>query len=195
MRFLLAVLLALAAQPALAQRALVAGQDHEPKTLAYARAFAAGFAGDEMLHSAIRQSTEAHRRLDWNEQRALDRQYRDERADRETDGLYGAIVNNRLSDWLKEQMAAAPDGAVTEILVIDGLGWNVGQTGDVADFFQGDELQWQDIVPGGPNAYAVSELEDNGSDGRSLALVSLPIIANNRNIGVLTLGIDTSKIP
>src|SRR5690606_10772906 len=108
---------------------------------------------------------------------------------------YGAIMNNRLSDWLKEHKAAAPNQAITEIYVIDGLGWNVGQTNDTADFFQGDEMQWQEVQPGGVNAAFVSELEDNGTGERTLALVSLPIVDGTRNLGVVTIGIDTSKLP
>ena len=195
MRSLALLLLALWAGPATAQWALPAGQEHAPRVIAYARDFLSTFANDPDLQATIRASTKSHSRLDWNEQRSLDRRYRDERADKNHDGLFGAIVNSSLSDWLRRTMAEAPNGAVTEILIIDGLGWNVGQTGDVADFFQGDELQWQDILPAGPNAVAVSELEDNGRGERTLAVVSLPINDGTRNIGVATMGIDVTKLP
>ncbi len=173
-----------------------AGMEHAQRAEAYARSFVAGFASDAMLHSVLRESTKSHSRLDWNEQRALDRRWRDEAADRTKGGLVEAITQNAVSDWLEERRAEAPGGAITEILVIDGLGWNVGQTAMTADFFQGDELQWQDILPNTEDAVIVSELEENADgSGRDLAVVSLPIVSGPVNIGVITLGVDMRKIP
>lgn len=197
MKFVVFLLAALTATPALAQQAIPTGLEHKPRAESYARDFAARFVNDAMLQSAVRESTKQHSRLNWAEQRALDRNWRDELADGTKNGLTEAILDNRLSVWLKEHLAAAPNGAVTEILIIDGLGWNVGQTLPTTDFFQADELQWQNVLPGGSDAIVVSELEDNGKGERTLALVSLPIVDATRgnNIGVVTLGIDTSKIP
>lgn len=182
----------LAAVPAVA----APGMEHRARVEAYARTFVAGFVADPMLHAVVRESTKSHSRLDWDEQRALDRRWRDENADRTKDGLVDAITQNALSDWLKERQAEAPGGAVTEILIIDGLGWNVGQTKMTADFFQGDERQWQDILPNTAEAVIVSELEENeDGSGRDLAIVSLPIVSGPVNIGVVTLGIDLRKLP
>ncbi len=191
----LVALVLLIAPPAAAQPAIETGMEHKPRVEAYAREFIKGFIADPMLHSVVRESTKSHRKLDWGEQRALDRRWRDELADKTPDSIVQAVTGNALSKWLKDQQATAPGGAVAEILVIDGLGWNVGQTTVTADFFQGDELQWQDILPNTADAIAVSELEDNGSGQRTLALVSLPIAAGEVNIGVITIGVDVSKIP
>lgn len=193
--FVLVALAFFVASPASAQQALDAGMEHKPRVEAYARDFIKRFVDDSMLHSVVRESTKSHRKLDWGEARQLDRRWRNELADKIPDGLVDTVTNNALSKWLKEQLAAAPGGAVTEILVIDGLGWNIGQTAVTADFFQGDELQWQDILPNSATAIAVSELEDNGYGQRSLAMVSLPIADGEVNIGVITLGVDVSKIP
>jgi hypothetical protein len=188
-------LLALFAGPASAQQAIGPGMDHAPRVEAYAREFVKTFVDDAMLHAVVRESTKSHSKLAWNEARELDRRWRNELADGTRDGLVDAIAANALSKWLKEQMAGAENGAVTEILIIDGLGWNIGQTEPTADFFQGDELQWQDILPNSADAIAVSELEDNGESGRTLAVVSLPIADGEVNIGVVTLGVDVSKLP
>jgi hypothetical protein len=191
----LATVLILIASPAAAQQALQTGMEHQPRVEAYARQFIKGFVDDPRLHAIVRESTKSHRKLDWGEARALDRRWKNELADHTRDGLVETVSGNALSKWLKEQEAAAPGGAVTEILVIDGLGWNIGQTTLTSDFFQGDELQWQDILPGPTTAVAVSELEDNGTGQRSLAVVSLPVTENDSNIGVVTLAVDVSKIP
>jgi hypothetical protein len=197
MRLLFAgfVLTLFAVSPVAAQKAVPAGLEHQPRVEAYARTFVKGFIDDAMLHSVVRESTKSHRKLDWAEARALDRRWRNELADKIPDGLVGTVTHNALSKWLKEQQDKAPGGAVTEILIIDGLGWNIGQTAPTADFFQGDELQWQDILPNSATAIAVSELEDNGQGKRSIAMVSLPIADGEVNIGVVTLAIDVSKMP
>jgi hypothetical protein len=191
----LVVLALLLASPAAAQQAVEAGMEHKPRVEAYAREFIKRFVDDPMLRSVVRESTKSHRKLDWGEARLLDRRWRNELADRTPDGLVDTVTHNALSKWLQQQQDAAPGGAVTEILVIDGLGWNIGQTAVTADFFQGDELQWQDILPNSADAIAVSELEDNGHGQRSLAMVSLPIVDGEVNLGVVTLGVDVSKIP
>jgi hypothetical protein len=185
----------MAASSATAQQAVPAGMEHRPRVEAYARDFIKRFVGDAMLHSVVRESTKSHRKLDWGEARALDRRWRNELSDKTPDGLVDTVTHNALSKWLKQQQDSAPGGAVTEILIIDGLGWNIGQTAITVDFFQGDELQWQDILPNTAESIAVSELEDNGYGQRSLAMVSLPIADGEVNIGVVTLGIDVSKIP
>ena len=197
MRLVAALVLTLIGlSPAGAQTEPQATLEHKARAEAYARSFIAGFASDPMLHSVLRESTKSHSRLDWNEQRALDRRWRDEAADRKKGGLVDAITQNALSEWLKERQDEAPGGAITEILIIDGLGWNVGQTAMTADFFQGDELQWQDILPNTADALIVSELEETADgSGRDLAVVSLPIVSGPVNIGVVTLGVDMRKIP
>lgn len=168
---------------------------HAPRVEAFARFFSATFTDDAMLRAVIRESTKSHRRLGWDEARALDRRWRDELADRTKDGLVDTVSKNRVSEWLKHIREAAPGLAVQDIYIIDGLGWNVGQTSLTADFFQGDERQWQDIIPATKDSIIVSELEDRGDGQRSLAIVSLPVVADNMNIGVVTMAIDVSKIP
>jgi hypothetical protein len=195
MRFTALLLLLVSALPASAQRALAPGQEHQPRVERYARDFVNTWIGDLEMRTNVRASTDSHRKLDWPEARALDRSWRDEIADDKPDGLVDAVTNSALSRWLKDRMAEAPNGAVTEIYLIDGLGWNAAGTKSPSDFFQGDELQWQEVLPGGPNAIYVSELEDNYGKGRTLAIVSLPINVDSSNLGVVTLGVDVSKIP
>lgn len=190
------ILLLLSALPASAQRALAPGQEHEPRVAEYARNFVRTWVSDAHMRENVVASTNSHRKLDWPEARALDRSWRDEVADGKPDGLVDAVTNSALSRWLKERMAEAPNGAVTEIHLIDGLGWNAAGTNVTSDFFQADELQWQDVLPAGPNSIVVSELEDNGKGERTVALVSLPIPGEgSANLGVITLGIDVSKLP
>lgn len=194
--FLPSLLAAALATGAQAQQAPAPGMEHAPKAEAYARAFLEKLTEQPMLLKAIQISTDSHRRLSWEEARLLDRRWRDELADGTRDRLVDSVVDTPASDWLEEQMADAPNGAVTEISVVDGLGWTIAQTRAGADFFQADEKQWQEVLPGGPNAVVISELEDLDGTGAKLALVSLPVQGERgNNLGVVTIGIDVTKLP
>ena len=197
MRLLLPpLLLAALATGAQAQDAPAPGMEHAPKAEAYARGFLKTLVESGKLQEAIKISTDSHRKLSWEEARLIDRRWRDELADGTRDQLVDSVIDTPASAWLDEQMSNAPHGAVTEIAVMDGLGWSVAETRPSADFFQADEKQWQEILPGGPNAVVVSELEDLDGTGPKLALVSLPVRGERGNtIGVVTIGIDVTKLP
>lgn len=98
------------------------------------------------------------------------------------------------SKFLQKQLEAAkPKDAVTEIFVMDGWGWNVGQTGGTSDYYQGDEGKWQKTFAGGdPNQVEVLPIVEE--DGIRYAHVSLPIKDGEKNIGAVTIGVDVSKV-
>lgn len=103
------------------------------------------------------------------------------------------IRGNATSTWLKQVMAKAPKGAVTEIFVMDGYGWNVGQTGGTSDFFQGDEGKWQKTFAGGdPKEIEVLPVVEE--DGVRISQVSLPIKDGDESIGAVTIGVDVDKM-
>lgn len=103
------------------------------------------------------------------------------------------IRGSATSKWLKEIMAKAPKGAVTEIFVMDGYGWNVGQTGGTSDFFQGDEGKWQKtFAASDPKEIEILPVVEE--DGARVSQVSLPIKDGEESIGAVTIGIDVDKI-
>ena len=103
-----------------------------------------------------------------------------------------AIRGNAVSAWLKELQAKAPKGAVTEIFVMDGAGWNVGQTGGTSDFFQGDEGKWQKtFAASDPKEIEILPVVEE--DGQRIAQVSLPIKDGEESIGAVTIGVDVDK--
>jgi hypothetical protein len=182
----------------------------------YARDFvAANLIGNAELNAAIAASTEQHRRLNYDETTILDSQWRvaksgvekEERAASTLKDLAGdksieehvkageelitAARENDTSKWLvKVQEKAEPAGAVTEIFVMDGWGWNVAQTGGTSDFYQGDEGKWQKTFAS--NDIEILDIVEE--DGVRYAQISLPIKDGDKNIGAVTVGVDVDKV-
>jgi len=166
---------------------------HAARAEAYAREFLASIQADPQMIAALAASTEKHRRLDYEQSQGLDKQWRNERVyDRGGHGpLVDEVMGGPFSAWLKGRRDASVGGAVTDILVMDGLGWNAGQTDGTSDFYQGDEDRWQRTFAGG--SALVSSVEEG--DGRKLVQVSLPIAEGDRNTGAVTIGLDLGKLP
>lgn len=110
------------------------------------------------------------------------------------DALIKAARGSKTSEFLKKKMAEAqPKDAVTEIFVMDGWGWNVGQTGGTSDYYQGDEGKWQKtFASGDPKEVEVLPIVEE--DGIRYAHVSLPIKDGDKNIGAVTIGVDVDKV-
>jgi hypothetical protein len=110
------------------------------------------------------------------------------------DDLIKAARGSDTSKFLQKQLdSAQPKGAVTEIFVMDGWGWNVGQTGGTSDYYQGDEGKWQKtFASGDPKEVEVLPIVEE--DGIRYAHVSLPIKDGDKNIGAVTIGVDVDKV-
>jgi hypothetical protein len=110
------------------------------------------------------------------------------------DELIKKARGSATSKFLQKQLESAePKDAVTEIFVMDGWGWNVGQTGGTSDYYQGDEGKWQKtFASGDPKEVEVLPIVEE--DGIRYAHVSLPIKDGDKNIGAVTIGVDVSKV-
>lgn len=182
----------------------------------YARDFvAANLIGNAALNEAIVASTEKHERLGYDELRIMDGQWRVAKSGVETErnaakllgelvpetsiddqikageALIAAATGNDISKWLIEvQQSAEPEGAITEIFVMDGWGWNVAQTGGTSDYYQGDEGKWQKTY----FLDGIEVLDIVEEDGLRYAQISLPIKDGDANIGAVTVGVDVDKV-
>jgi hypothetical protein len=196
---------------------------HAKKVEAYARDFMKSWGNDPKLLAAIKESTEKNRSLNYDEVQVQDKEWQlartkgktDEKsaaaAKKLTDELAGldkksaadhmaagektieTIRGSATSKWLQTQMDKAPGGAVTEIFVMDGWGWNVGQTGGTSDFYQGDEGKWQKTFAGASET-GVEVLPVVEEDGVKVSQVSLPIKDGDKNVGAVTIGVDVDKV-
>lgn len=194
-----------------------------PAVEKYARDFLAQWSNDANLQKAIKASTAKNRKLDYDEIRAQDWLWQIGRTKGKTDDkslaarkkldgqlaevgvkdsteqkvdkgeqIIKDIRGNATSKWLIEKKEATK-GAITEIFVMDGVGWNVGQTDGTSDFYQGDEGKWQKtFASSDPNGVEVLPIEEE--DGIRYAQISLPIREGNKNIGAVTIGVDVDKV-
>jgi hypothetical protein len=188
-----------------------------PAVEKYARDFLAKWSGDAKLIAAIKASTEKTKSYSFDDVNILDSQWRVAKsgADKEKKAaeILGELTKvsleenikkgeaiikeargNDTSKFLQAQVdSAEPKGAVVEIFVMDGWGWNVGQTGGTSDFYQGDEGKWQKTFAGAdPKEVEVLPIVEE--DGIRVAQISLPIKDGDRNIGAVTIGIDVAKV-
>jgi hypothetical protein len=189
-----------------------------PAVEAYARAFLAKWASDPKLIAAIKESTAKSKKYSYDDVQIIDNEWRiaksglekekkaasalgelspDVKIDdhlKKGEALIKEVRGSATSKFLEAQLEKAePKGAVTEIFVMDGWGWNVGQTGGTSDFYQGDEGKWQQtFASGDPKEVEVLPIVEE--DGIKYSQVSLPIKDGGKNIGAVTIGIDVSKV-
>jgi hypothetical protein len=217
---LIALSVAFGGAPLLAQTAPAAPAAEEmpgPAVEKYARDFLAKWSGDANLIAAIKASTQKTKSYSFDDVTILDSQWRVAKSGPEKEKKAAETLNeltkvkleenvkkgeaiikeareNDISKFLKAQIdSAEPKGAVVEIFVMDGWGWNVGQTGGTSDFYQGDEGKWQKTFAGAdPKEVEVLPIVEE--DGIRQAQISLPIKDGDKNIGAVTIGIDVSKV-
>ncbi len=214
---LFALSLAIGAGSAFAQDKEEKKEMPSPAVEKYARDFVAKWSNDPKLVEAIKASTTKNRKLSFDEVTMIDNQWKVAKAGVEKEkkaagwlksnteesveehvkkgkALLKEAQDNEVSKMLKAEMEKAePKGAVTEIFVMDGWGWNVGQTGGTSDYYQGDEGKWQKTFASG-DANEVEVLPIVEEDGVRYAHVSLPIKDGDKNIGAVTVGVDVSKV-
>ncbi|MFC5068240.1 hypothetical protein [Flaviflagellibacter deserti] len=179
------------ASPAMAQTDSAARQ----KVERYARDLGATFTSDPALRDAIRVSTRQHRKFGYPETLAEDARWRNEMAaDRKGPRpLVDSVFNNPVSAKLKDIVSSAPGGAVVDIQVTDGYGWNVAQTAPTSDFYQGDERAWQSVISAEPDKIVLSAPETG--DGRILIQAALPVVDGESVIGAIAIVVDAERVP
>lgn len=145
------------------------------------------FLSDPKLIEAINASSKKHATMNYEEILQQDKDWVEKKPIREE------IMSNEISAWLKEKKSEAPQGAVSEMFVMDAFGWNVGQTDGTSDMYQADEAKWQKTYPVGPDAVFVDKVEEE--DGKRVTQASLAIAdSSGKPVGAITVGIDVDKV-
>ncbi|MGQ7842990.1 hypothetical protein ACUNV4_00835 [Granulosicoccus sp. 3-233] len=109
--------------------------------------------------------------------------------------LIDEVLGNSLSMHLR-RIERRTNGLVTEILVMDKLGLNVGLSNLTSDYWQGDEDKWRKTFLVGPEAIFIDEVDLDESSQRYQTQVSLPVVdpATGNVIGAVTVGIDAEGL-
>ena len=124
----------------------------------------------------------------------LDKQWRAETESAEKP-LIARTVESRLSVHLK-QVREQAQGLITEIIVMDSKGLNVGISDVTSDYWQGDEDKWTKTFAAGPDAIFIDEIELDESTQTLQSQVSLSVVdpATHAVIGAITFGVDMEAL-
>lgn len=103
-----------------------------------------------------------------------------------------SLMDNRCALKLKELAKEIPSSL--EVFVMDDQGALVCITQKTSDYWQGDEPKWIDSFKGGAGETVVSKREYDQSTKSTLVHVSVPIMEQQKAIGVLCVGINLTKL-
>ena len=141
---------------------------------------------DDALLATVRAANEARAGLSDDDVLALDQRWRDG-----DQSVIAPVMDGEASALLKA-LCDGSRGVVTELILMDALGLNVGQCGPSSDFWQGDEAKHQETYLEGPDAIFVDQIERDDSTGRDQLQASITVTdpETGEAIGALTVGLD-----
>lgn len=123
----------------------------------------------------------------------LDQQWRTE-VDASNRPLIDELLGNSASAYLM-QMVEESEGLFTEVIVMDAMGLNVGQSAVTSDYWQGDEGKWQNTFAVGAGSIDISEVDLDESTQIFQSQVSIPILGvDGSPIGAITIGINIDSL-
>lgn len=103
-----------------------------------------------------------------------------------------ALTDSECGRHLRNIQNSAPYYA--EIFVMDDQGAIAAMTSKTSDYWQGDEDKFKKSYAGGAGSIFIDEAGFDDSTQAYLVHVSVPVKDGDKVIGVITIGIDVSKI-
>jgi hypothetical protein len=185
----IAVLTAVASAPTLAQDAEI-----KDKAKAYTETEVAKWVADADVVAALNAANAANAAYDQTKIDELDKQWRAE-VGAAAHPLIDSVMGNPASAKAKSWCAGA-GGVVTEIILVDNKGLNVGICDATSDYWQGDEPKYQNTFPKGAGAVFVDEVEQDSSTQKFQVQSSMTVVdpASGQPIGVVTVGLDAEGL-
>lgn len=147
----------------------------------------------EIIEAILAQNTE-HANLTEAQIIELDKKWR-----AETELSVRPMIENILANEVSSIVTKFEKntmGLVSEIIVLDNKGLNVGQSTVTSDYWQGDESKWQKTYLVGPEEIFVDEIEVDESSQILQSQVSMTIKdpATGKAIGAITVGINLEEL-
>lgn len=136
---------------------------------------------DPILLSAVREHNDRHAAITQREIDRLDKQWRAE-ARKPDRPLIDGVMARSSSHHLKSLRSMA-GGLLTEVILMDRKGLNVGLSDVTSDYWQGDEAKWQRPLRDGPGTRFVDRVDWDESTQQFQCQVSLPVVADSAVIG------------
>lgn len=177
----------------LAEIPVLTQQEREPLLLAHQQLFQAWPDRPDII-AAARAQNRRHQHLTIPDIMKLDRQWLDERGTK-TRPLIDQVTSTELSQRLAEQQLDS-NGLITEIIVTDRFGLNVGVSEITTDYWQGDEAKFSEAFFNRTNAIYEGQLEyDQSTQGYQVHISSqIRDPASDEIIGVLIIGLDIQRV-
>ncbi len=149
---------------------------------------------DTMIINNVKAQNVQNANLQQNEIVELDDQWRAERKAKDQP-LINAVLANPLSAFLKD-VKAKNGGLFSEIFVMDNKGLNVGQSDVTSDYWQGDEVKWQQTYLSGPEGTVIGDREFDDSSGKFLIQLSVTVVDpdSQEAIGAATIGVSLVEL-
>lgn len=168
-------------------------QEREQLLTAHQQLFHAWPARPDII-AAVQAQNRRHQNLTIPDIIKLDRQWLDERGT-QTRPLIDQVTSTELSQRLAEQQVDS-NGLITEIIVTDRFGLNVGVSEITTDYWQGDEAKFSEAFFNRTNAIYEGQLEyDQSTQGYQVHISSqIRDPASDEIIGVLIIGLDIQRV-
>jgi hypothetical protein len=178
----------------LAPVAAQGGNEHEPVLRDLVASKLRSIADDPAVVAAVMAQNAENNDVTPADIDRLDKQWRTETESAEKP-LIARTVESPLSAHLK-QVREQAEGLITEIIVMDKKGLNVGVSDVTSDYWQGDEDKWAKTFAVGPDAVFIDEIELDESTQTLQSQVSLSVVdpATHAVIGAITFGVDMEAL-
>jgi hypothetical protein len=164
------------------------------KAESYTKSEVAKWVADADVVAALNAANAANASYDQGKIDALDKQWRAEvgaAARPLIDEIMGSAASAKAKSWCE-----GAGGVVTEIIVMDNKGLNVGICDATSDYWQGDEAKYTNTFTKGAGAVFVDDVEQDSSTQKFQVQASMTVVdpASGQPIGVVTVGLDAEGL-
>ena len=160
----------------------------------YTKSQVANWVADADVVAALNAANAENTGYDQGKIDALDQQWRAEvgaAAHPLIDQIMGSSASAKAKGWCD-----GSGGVVTEIILMDNKGLNVGICDATSDYWQGDEPKYQNTFTKGAGAVFVDDVEQDSSTQKFQVQASMTVVdpASGQPIGVITVGLDAEGL-
>lgn len=143
------------------------------------------------LVAAVQAQNEAHKNLDQTAIFEMDRTWRREFNSDRAGPMVSEMFARKLSNWLFVNQVES-SGLITEVIVTDNKGVNVGVSGMTSDIWQGDEAKWIESFQKNADTPFISDVTFDQSTGFFQSQISMPVRDPDTGnaIGAITFGVN-----
>ena len=174
--------------------ALADDSEIKAKAKEYTEAQVGKWVADADVVAALNAANAANAAYDQSKIDELDKQWRAEvgaAAHPLIDEVMGSPASAKAKSWCD-----GAGGVVTEVILMDNKGLNVGICDATSDYWQGDEPKFQNTFPKGAGTVFVDEVEQDSSTQKFQVQSSMTVIdpASGQPIGAVTVGLDAEGL-